>query len=133
MATNDFTPEQQRLILKAQKVIDKESAGYVEILQQHLQGLQESLKIENTPQAIHTCYLIQSQAGTFGWPLASELAGWFKRILQAQKKNGLNPNISALFCQSFTAILQNELKAESDEAVKILKHIESVLKKEGVR
>ena len=133
MSTRKFTPKQQQMLLKAQKVIEDASKDYVEILTQHIQALQEALKSENTAEAVQICYLIQTQAGTFGWPLAGELSGWFKRILKTQKKTGLNPTVSSLFCQSFTSIIQNELKNESDDAVKLLMHIECVLKTEGIR
>lgn len=133
MTENEFTPEQKKLLLKAQKVIDKASVGYVEILEQHIRKLKESLNSDDITEAIHICHLMHSQAGTLGWPLVSEVSGWFKRILKTQQKDGLNSNVSALFCHSFDSILQNKLKAESDKAVKLLVHIETILKKEGIR
>lgn len=133
MSAHKYTLKQRQMLLKAQEVIDKASVGYVEILKQHVQDLQDTLDGENITEAIHICYRVQTQAGTFGWPLAGELAGWFKRILHSQQKTGLNLKVCALFCQSFTSILQNELKTESDAAVKLLMHIETVLKTEGIR
>jgi len=133
MSEDKFTLKQRKLLLQAQKVIDEASVGYVDILKQHIQKLKTSLDSGNITEAVHICHRIQSQAGTFGWPLAGEISGWFKRILITPLKSGVNSNVHDLFSSSLNTVLQDELKAESDAAVKLLIHIETMLKQEGIR
>lgn len=132
MGKDKFTLEQQNMLLQAQKIIDEASENYVETLEQHIRNLKKSLDSENLTEAYKICYLIQSQATTFGWPLATEISGWFKRLIKTQQKKGFNPKINNLFLDSFNSILQDELKEESHAAVKLLLHMETILKNEDL-
>jgi len=132
MAKEKFTQKQQDQIRRAQKIINDECAGYIEILTQHVSGLRQSLHSKDMAQAILICHYIQSQAGMFGWPLATEISGWFKRLLQSQQKKDFNAQVNDLFLESFDLILKQELKAKSEAAVKLLIHIEAELKKNAI-
>ena len=131
MAKEKFTAKQQEMLKRAQKIIDDESLLYVNILTQHIQDLPAALHSSDIDHAIRICHLIQTQAGTFGWPLATEIAGWFKRLLKSQQQNGLKEDVNELFMESFRILLDKELKTESDNALKLLLHMESELKKSG--
>ena len=117
------------MLKKAQKIIDDESVVYVKILTQHIDDLRPALMSGEISQAIKICHLIQTQAGTFGWPLATEMAGWFKRLLKSQQQNGLKEDVNDLFMDSFHTLLDKQLKTESDSALKLLLHMEAQLKK----
>ena len=131
MTHEKFSFEQRQLILKAQQIIDDASANYGTILQQHVEQLHATLADNNIEDAIGLCYLIQSQAGTFGWPLATEVAGWFKKLLLRQKDNGLNPAVNRLFQDSLKQIVSEKMTGESNAALKLLQHIETTLRAGG--
>ena len=132
MTNNNFTPQQKEMLLKAQQVIDEAAKDYGTILKQHIQDLNESLDAEKLSEAIKICHLIQSQAGTFDWQLATEVSGWFKRLLKTQQEKGLNLKVNTVFRNSLDIILRDQLKGESEAAVKLLMHIEAVLKTEDI-
>lgn len=117
------------MLKRAQKIIDNESLQYVKVLAQHIHDLRPTLIAGEIAQAIKICYLIQTQAGTFGWPLATEIAGWFKRLLKTQQQNGLKKDVNDIFLESFHILLDKELKTDSDSALKLLLHMETQLKK----
>ncbi len=133
MSKVNFSPKQQKMLRKARKLIERESAGYIEILKQHIHALAAALENKDLPLAIRICHRVQSQAGTFGWPLATEIAGWFKRLLGDQNTDAPNVITNALFLQSLNKIIRDELKTESVAAVRLLQHIESELKKQNIR
>jgi len=130
MPADTFSFRQRQLLIQAQHIIDAASADYIHILTQHIQNLSDALASGNLPEAIQSCYLIQSQAGAFGWPLATEIAGWFKRLLEQQKSGDLNRPVNELFLDSLNHILEEELKTESEAAIRLLQHIEMTLKHE---
>lgn len=128
MRTDKFTVHQRNLILQAQEIMDEASDGYDEILQQHIQDLKKSLTSKNLTEARKFCYLIQNQAATFGWPFATEISGWFTKLLKKQQEKGLNLAINKLFLDSFDVIIKDNLKINSEPAIKLRQHIESELK-----
>jgi len=120
------------MLLQAHKIIDDASVNYGDILEQHIQELKKTLDNDNLAVAIKICYRIQTQAGTFGWPLASEISGWFNRLLKPQLKKGMNSAVNNLFLDSFHIIIKDKLKTESKAAVALLLHIENELKTENL-
>ncbi len=133
MTKDQFTLEQRELLLQANKIISDASINYSDILEQHVQALKKSLDSENLIEAVKICYRIQSQAGTFGWPLATEISGWFKRLLMPQIEKGVNAKVNTLFLDSLNIILKDKLKSESNTAVNLLLHMEAELKKQDIR
>ncbi len=133
MSKVNFSPKQQKMLRQARKLIERESAGYIEILKQHIHALATALENKDLPLAIRICHQVQSQAGTFGWPLATEIAGWFKRLLGDQNTGAPDVETNALFLQSLNKIIRDDLKAESAAAVRLLQHIEGELKKQNIR
>ncbi|MCF6196567.1 MAG: hypothetical protein L3J50_07665 [Emcibacter sp.] len=134
MSNNKFTAKQQEMLHKAQRIIDRASLSYGDILNQHILSLKTSLDSDNIQEAIRICHLINSQAGTFGWPLAGELSGWFKRVLmKQQQESGLNSNVSLLFMDSLDRMVKQDLRAESKAAVTLLRDLEAALKDEDIR
>ena len=132
MPEDKFTFRQRQLLVKAQKIVDQASAGYSGILKQHVHNLSTALAAQNLTEAMQTCYLIQSQAGAFGWPLATEIAGWFNRLLQKQQDSGLNNSVNELFLGSLQQVLNEELRTESETTIRLLEHIEAALKIEKI-
>lgn len=133
MAKEKYTLKQKEMLLNAQKVIDKASDKYPEILEQHIQKLNQAINSGKREEAIYICHLIQSQAGTFGWSLATEISGWFMRLLKTQQENQPNSKINTLFLDSFDVIMRRGLKGNSESSVKLLVHIETELKKDDIR
>ncbi|PCI32167.1 MAG: hypothetical protein COB54_07840 [Alphaproteobacteria bacterium] len=128
MVMNNYTPQQQKMLRQAQAVIDDASDTYDEILKAHIRDLKESLAEGNLTESCRVCYRIQTQATTFGWPLASEIAGWFKRLLNSQQDKGLDSAINGLFLDSLDILITEDLKSDSQAAIKLCLHIESELK-----
>lgn len=128
MAMNKFTPQQKKMLRQAQAIIDEASDSYDEILKAHIRDLKTSLAAENLAEACQTCYRIQTQGTTFGWPLASEIAGWFKRLLDTQQEKGLDSAINGLFLDSLDTLITEDLKADSEAAIKLCLHIKTELK-----
>jgi len=127
MTQNELSLEQRQMILNAYKVIDQESLNYINILKQHVENLAKVLARGDIEEAMRTCYLIHSQASTFGWPLATEIAGWFQKMLRKQEAHGLNEAVNELFLNSLEQIVQDEMKAESESAIALLLNIEQKL------
>ena len=117
------------MLQKAQEIIDKEAVSYVEQLRQHIQSLKKSIESDDIIQAIQTCHHMQGQAGTFGWPLATEISGWFKRILTNQQNAAIDHKINEIFLNSLENMVKNNLKSHSKEAISLLQNIEAALKK----
>ncbi|MCK5425853.1 MAG: hypothetical protein KAI89_10790 [Emcibacter sp.] len=133
MAKEKYTLKQKEMLFKAQKIIDKAGSHYKEILEQHIQKLNQTINSGKMEEAIYICHLIQSQAGTFEWTLATEISGWFKRLLKEQQGKQPNPQINTLFLDSFDVIMRRDLKGDSELSVKLLTHIENELKKQHIR
>ena len=125
---NKFTPRQKRMLQQAQALIDQASDTYDEVLKAHIRDLKKSLTAKNLKEACQVCYRIQTQATTFGWPLASEIAGWFKRLLHTQQDKGLDLTTNGLFLDSLDTLITENLKTECAAAIKLCLHIESELK-----
>ncbi len=133
MSNDKFTVKQQEMLRKAQRIIDRASLSYGDTLSQHILSLKTSLDNDNIQEAIRICHLINSQAGTFGWHLAGELSGWFKRVLmKQQQESGLNSNVSRLFMDSLDHMVKQDLRAESKAAVTLLRDLEAALKDEDI-
>lgn len=132
MSDDNFTLKQKEMLLRAQKVVDDASENYTEILKQHIQELTTALGAEDLTDAEFICHRIQGQAGTFGWSLATEISGWFKRLLITQKEAGLNSLVNKLFLDSLDIMIKDELKTASDDAINLLIHIETELKKHNI-
>lgn len=131
MSDRKYSLERRQMLHRAQTVVDEASLGYREMLTQHIEDLKRALDNEvNLVDAIGTCYLIHTQAGTFGWSLATEVSGWFRRLLQKQQANGSDKMVNSLFLESLSCIVTEELKADSDAAIALLLHIETRLKKQ---
>jgi hypothetical protein len=134
MSNDKFTVKQQEMLRKAQRIVDRASLNYGDTLSQHILSLKTSLDDNNIQEAIRICHLINSQAGTFGWSLAGELSGWFKRVLMKQQQElGLNSNVSRLFMDSLDHMVKQDLRAESKAAVTLLRDLEAALKDEDIR
>ncbi|WP_339864971.1 hypothetical protein [Paremcibacter congregatus] len=128
MSKHQHTLLQREIILRAQKFLDAESVGYGEKLAALIEQLRAALDSRDLAQAIRTTDLIQGQAGTFGWSLATEVAGWFKRLLNKQKEEGIKIQVNDLFLESFDRILTEQIKTECEAAVTLLLQIEATLK-----
>ena len=129
MSNGNFTVKQQKMLRKAQRIIDEASLSYGDVLNQRILTLKTSLDKNDIQDAIRICHLINSQAGTFGWHLAGELSGWFKRVLiKQQQESGLNSTVSRLFMDSLNHMVKQDLRAESNAAVTLLRDLETALK-----
>ncbi|MCF6215942.1 MAG: Hpt domain-containing protein [Emcibacter sp.] len=124
-----FSQRQQDMLQKAQEIIDKEAVSYVEQLRQHIQSLKKSIGSGDITQAIQICHHMQGQAGTFGWPLATEISGWFKRILTNQQNATIDHKTNKIFLSSLENMVKNNLKSHGKEAIGLLQNIEAALKK----
>ncbi|VAX08907.1 hypothetical protein MNBD_ALPHA03-2162 [hydrothermal vent metagenome] len=124
-----FSQRQKDMLQKAQKIIDSEATGYVDQLRNHIQSLKKSIGSGDITQAIQTCHHMQGQAGTFGWPLATEIAGWFKRILIHQQKASIDDKTNEVFLNSLENMVENNLKSHSKDALKLIQNLEAALQK----
>ncbi len=118
------------MLQKAQEIIDKEAVNYIEQLRHHIQSLKKSIGSDDITQAIQTCHHMQGQAGSFGWPLATEISGWFKRILTNQQKADPDTKTNEIFLRSLEKMVENNIKSHGKEAISLLQNIETALKKE---
>lgn len=133
MSKNKFTLKQKEMLIRAQSIIDQASVGYEDVLKQDIHSLKQHIESGDMMDAIHLCHRIHSQAGTFGWPLVTEISGWFKRHLEIQQKAQVNNNINRLFLGSLDTVLNNKLKGEGEASIKLLQHIESTLKNQSTK
>lgn len=131
MSKVKFSLKQQEMLRKAQILIDEKAIDYVDQLRHHIHSLKKSLGSNNLEAAIQTCHHMQGQAGTFGWPLATEIAGWFKRTLNLQQKSHMDKRTNEIFLASLEKMVKNNLRSHCIDALKLLQSIEAALAKKS--
>ena len=115
------------LVARADRAMDEEAENYDAILGESIEALQKAVAEKNTEEAIVIAYSIKGAAGTMGWPLASQAAGFLRHVLEEEEKVSKLQDTISVHLHTLDLIYKNKMKGDEPEGVELIKNLYNLL------
>ena len=124
-----FTREQA--IAEAEAVIEQYKESYGARLERHLADLRSALHSHDVTTLTRVANLLKGEAGTMGWPLVSQAAGWLRQVLDAER-DAMDIAAVTLFVQSLERMVADQMVGEPPEGIVLVKELHALALSRGI-
>ena len=121
----------EEAIKRAEKVIEKAGADYDSRLAQLFADLNKAVGEDDRKGGIVIAHRIKGEAGMFGWPLVSVVAGWLRQLLEAGK-GPCATEVVRLHLETLRMLVANDLRGEAPAGQKVIRELYAVVEKQGL-
>ena len=124
-----FTRDQA--IADADTVIAEFKQTYDARLGSHLNGLRNALENRDVADMVAIANDLKGEAGTMGWPLVSQAAGWLRQVLDA-RPDAMDIPAVTLFVHSLERMVADGMVGEPPDGVVLIKELYALAVSRGV-
>ncbi len=122
----------EEAIANAHTAIDECSENYRTRLEHHLGELRQALQNRDKASLTRVANDLKGEAGTMGWPLVSQAAGWMRQLLDAEPET-VDILSNSLFVQSLERMVADDMTGESAEGVELVKQLYALAIRRGIK
>ncbi len=126
-----MTLKPEAAIKEAEAALIPFKENYATRLKSHLAQMQEALETEDFATLAILANNLKGEAGTMGWPLVSQAAGWMRQLLEAEKDEPDLPAIT-LFVQALAHMFAEKMVGEAEQGVVLIKQLYALAASRGV-
>lgn len=109
-------------ILEAEKALEQIKAEYPTRLRDTLATMQAAADAGDFGKLATVAHDLKGEAGTVGWPLVSQAAGWLRQALEADDGDP-DPRVVAVFMQSIRRLAEPDLAGETADGIRLIKEL----------
>ena len=105
--------------------IEEIKAEYPERLRGLVDAMQAAAETGDLEHLATLAHNVKGEAGTMGWPLVSQSAGWLRQVIE-QPGTSPDPEVVSVFLQSIRRLSEPDLVGESKEGVRLIKELHAL-------
>ena len=109
-------------IRAAETAIEEIKEEYPARLHGHIEAMEAAADAGDLDRLATLAHDVKGEAGTMGWPLVSQSAGWLRQVIE-QPDTSPDPEVVSVFLQSIRRLSEPDLEGESKEGVRLIKEL----------
>ena len=111
------------LAARADKEVEKIKESYPERLRQSFAVLENMIHADEFDKAMTIAYSIKGVAGTLGWPLVSDAAGYLYRFLDIAGARGDLKGLTDIYMNTLSILVRENMQGMDPRGVELLKNL----------
>jgi len=127
-----MTMSRTEAIGKAEKVLEAIKTDYPPHMLRTIAEMDNAFETRNYDQLTFLSHELKGEAGTFGWPLISQAAGWLRQLLENRGAE-LDDEIYKIFLDSLHQLSAPDLAGENEAGVCLIKQLYALCESQEIR